>query len=112
MFCILFSSVQVGADGGNSLVRRAFNMPSIGFSYNQKGIVATVRLKSPISTAVQRFLSTGPVACLPVSLQFTILLFPLGNSSGVIMLRLCGLYPYLMWMSYCLVKKATSCKRW
>lgn len=41
-------------------------MPSIGFSYNQKGIVATVRLKSPISTAVQRFLSTGPVACLPL----------------------------------------------
>lgn len=35
-------------------------------SYRQSGVVATVRTVEPNHTAWQRFLSTGPLALLPV----------------------------------------------
>jgi 2-polyprenyl-6-methoxyphenol hydroxylase-like FAD-dependent oxidoreductase len=60
----------VGADGGNSIVRQVFNIPTYGWEYRQKGIVATVQVDEtlPNDAAWQRFLPTGPLALLPVIL--------------------------------------------
>lgn len=56
----------VGADGANSIVRQTAEIPTIGWSYNQNGLVCSVKLAQPNRTAWQRFLPTGPIALLPV----------------------------------------------
>jgi len=56
----------VGADGGDSIVRKEAGIPTLGWSYNQKGIVAVVEHKEPNYTAWQRFLPYGPIALLPM----------------------------------------------
>lgn len=58
----------VGADGANSRVRELANINSTTYDYQQTALVCTV--KSQIAhhdTARQRFLSTGPLAFLPLS---------------------------------------------
>lgn len=68
-------SLLVGADGKNSIVRKIIKPNIIGRSYQQKGLVATVRVAAAHhhrpqanhnSIAYQRFLPTGPIALLPV----------------------------------------------
>jgi hypothetical protein len=49
-----------------SRVRELAQLRSTGFNYNQRGVVASVRLVQPTATAWQRFLDTGPIALLPV----------------------------------------------
>jgi len=57
----------VGADGGRSWLREKFDIDVFKRDYKQKGIVATVRPRFPHqNTAFQRFLSTGPLALLPM----------------------------------------------
>ncbi len=69
---------KVGADGGQSLVRQAAGIDSVGWDYGQVGIVATVEMEtSTVSTAWQRFLPSGPVALLPVSVINTHLCYHL-----------------------------------
>jgi len=63
----VLSSLVVGADGANSWTRRQLNVPGSDNSYAQKAIVAHVQSEhSHDNTAWQRFLSTGPVALLPL----------------------------------------------
>ncbi|KAF9480481.1 ubiquinone biosynthesis hydrox [Pholiota conissans] len=63
----------VGADGFNSPVRAFAKIPSFGWAYNTQAIVATMNhpprgaFEGPNTTAYQRFLSTGPIAFLPLS---------------------------------------------
>lgn len=69
----LVARLLVGADGANSPVRTFAGIESRGWDYEQHGVVATVKLASGSTdgvekTAYQRFLPTGPVALLPVSL--------------------------------------------
>jgi 2-polyprenyl-6-methoxyphenol hydroxylase-like FAD-dependent oxidoreductase len=47
-------------------VRELAQLRTVGWAYNQRGVVATVRTLEPNETAWQRFLSTGPLAVLPV----------------------------------------------
>lgn len=57
----------VGADGGNSKVRRDAGIDTRGWSYDQRAVVATVATElSHEDTAWQRFLPHGPVAFLPL----------------------------------------------
>lgn len=71
----LSTRLLVGADGHNSPVRTFAGIESFGWSYQSKGLVATMRTglharsAEPIvdTSAWQRFLPTGTLACLPLS---------------------------------------------
>ena len=64
----LQACLLVGADGGNSAIRRLANMSSTEWDYGQAALVTTVRTaRSHEFTAWQRFLETGPVAFLPLA---------------------------------------------
>ncbi|KAG9128245.1 putative ubiquinone biosynthesis monooxygenase [Ceratobasidium sp. 392] len=71
---------QIGADGFNSPVRKFAGIASSGYNYDTHAVVATLfhparvnhaslaHMAQPNSTtAFQRFLPTGPIACLPLS---------------------------------------------
>jgi ubiquinone biosynthesis UbiH/UbiF/VisC/COQ6 family hydroxylase len=61
------AELVVGADGAASSVRSMLGMQADSREYGQRGIVATVRSARPHqATAWQRFLSTGPLALLPL----------------------------------------------
>ncbi|KAG8735491.1 putative ubiquinone biosynthesis monooxygenase, partial [Ceratobasidium sp. 428] len=70
----------VGADGFNSPVRKFAGIESSGYNYDTHAVVATLfhsertthaslahMPQSNSTTAFQRFLPTGPIACLPLS---------------------------------------------
>jgi ubiquinone biosynthesis UbiH/UbiF/VisC/COQ6 family hydroxylase len=63
----LVAELVVGADGAASAVRALLGMPAENRDYGQRAIVATIRGERPHQyTAWQRFLSTGPLALLPL----------------------------------------------
>ncbi len=65
---LLQTRLLVGADGARSRVRRLAGIDTVGWDYDQHGLVCTVDTEFPhASTAWQRFLSTGPLAFLPLS---------------------------------------------
>ncbi len=62
----------VAADGANSFVRRMARVRTREWDYGHKAIVTTVRTELPHQfTAWQRFMSTGPLAFLPLQLTNT-----------------------------------------
>jgi 2-octaprenylphenol hydroxylase len=64
---LLQTRLLVGADGAGSAVRRAAGIETHSLKLNQQGIVATVATERPhAQIARQRFLSTGPLAFLPL----------------------------------------------
>lgn len=68
----LRARLLIGADGQQSPVRTFAKIESIGWDYQQRGIVATMKISGSSiengnTTAWQRFLPTGPIAMLPVS---------------------------------------------
>jgi ubiquinone biosynthesis monooxygenase Coq6 len=70
------TSLLVGADGGNSFVRKAVGIPTMGFEYGRTAVTTTVKLQDSTTsrrrnntmqkTAFQRFFPSGPVALLPM----------------------------------------------
>ncbi|HSW93129.1 MAG TPA: UbiH/UbiF/VisC/COQ6 family ubiquinone biosynthesis hydroxylase [Gammaproteobacteria bacterium] len=63
----LSTKLLIAADGAHSFVRQQANMELNQRDYGQTAIVATIRLESSHEkTAWQRFLTTGPLAFLPL----------------------------------------------
>jgi len=63
----LSTPLIVGADGARSWLREQAEIDVFQRDYGQKGIVATVKPRfSHQNTAFQRFLTTGPLALLPM----------------------------------------------
>jgi 2-octaprenyl-6-methoxyphenol hydroxylase len=61
------SSLLIAADGKNSKVRELAGIKTTNWSYNQHGIVCTVKHeKNHNGVAVEKFLSAGPFAILPM----------------------------------------------
>lgn len=60
--------LAVGADGSRSTVRESGEFTVAQRSYNQSALVAQVEVSEPqMSTALQAFLPTGPLAFLPLA---------------------------------------------
>ncbi len=65
---VISAKLIVGADGGRSTIRNLAEIAYIEKSYQQMGIVALVETERlHENTAWQRFLSTGPLALLPLN---------------------------------------------
>jgi 2-octaprenyl-6-methoxyphenol hydroxylase len=61
------AALLVAADGRRSVLRKRAGIKTIGWSYPQAGIVATLRLEKPHGgRAIQHFLPSGPFAILPL----------------------------------------------
>lgn len=66
--CLLSAQIVLGADGALSKVRSLLDIKTDTHDYHQQGIVAYVKTElTHQNTAWQRFLSTGPLAFLPIS---------------------------------------------
>jgi 2-octaprenylphenol hydroxylase len=66
----LKTKLIVAADGAKSWVRKQFNFEVATYSYQQQAIVATVKTEQAHNlTAYQCFLTTGPLAFLPLDNQ-------------------------------------------
>lgn len=64
---LLQTNLLIAADGAESSLRHRMNISITSWDYGQTAIVATVKTAKPHqSTAWQRFLSTGPLAFLPL----------------------------------------------
>lgn len=65
----LQARLLVGADGQNSPVRKYADIESRGWAYGRFGVVGTIKLQFEDyrSIAWQRFLTTGPLAILPLT---------------------------------------------
>ncbi|CAF3847007.1 unnamed protein product, partial [Rotaria sordida] len=66
----LRTRLLIAADGYQSSIREMARISTMQWDYNQFGIVATLQLADNMPDNVvawQRFLPTGPIACLPLS---------------------------------------------
>jgi len=66
----LEAPLMVGAEGRGSRVRQAAGIDTVGWSYGQSGVVATVSLgRDHGNVAHEHFLPSGPFAILPLTEQ-------------------------------------------
>lgn len=56
----------VASDGAKSIIRNKLKFSTLGYDYNETGLVCTLRGNKSSETAYQRFLSNGVVALLPL----------------------------------------------
>lgn len=71
------TKLLIGADGMNSAVRKAGKFHVFQQDYKQQAVVATLEVSgtSDNSVAWQRFLPTGPIAMLPLSSNYSCLIW-------------------------------------
>jgi ubiquinone biosynthesis monooxygenase Coq6 len=58
--------LAVGSEGANSILKKKAKIGTWGWSSDQFGVVCTVKLAAHSDTAWQRFMSSGPIAVLPL----------------------------------------------
>ncbi|KYQ92524.1 monooxygenase [Tieghemostelium lacteum] len=78
----VFGKLIIGADGGNSVIKKELKIPSMGRNYNQKAVVCTIKLGdsvTPCTTLFQRFLPTGPIALLPLANNYANIIWSTNN---------------------------------
>jgi 2-octaprenylphenol hydroxylase len=89
---VLSARLVVAADGAQSIIRELSDIPVRAWEYEHKAIVATVKSeKSHQLTAWQNFLSSGPLAFLPldhVSHQYCSIVWSLDNEKADAMMAL------------------------
>lgn len=62
------NNLIIGADGAHSWVRNQMGVSLRERSYQQKSIIAVIQSEKPHDhTAIQKFLTTGPIALLPLT---------------------------------------------
>jgi 2-polyprenylphenol 6-hydroxylase len=67
---LLQCKLLIGADGANSRIRTQGGFTSREWDYGQQALVCTVKTELPHQyTAWQRFMTTGPLAFLPLMIQ-------------------------------------------
>lgn len=86
----LVARLLVGADGANSPVRTYAGIQARGWDYQRMGIVATIKLAQPPSKriAFQRFLTSGPIAMLPLPGNFASLVWSTTPERAAILKKL------------------------
>ncbi|HEY8566183.1 MAG TPA: FAD-dependent monooxygenase [Beijerinckiaceae bacterium] len=76
----LEASLLVAADGGRSRLRALADIPWVGWSYPQSGLVATIaHERDHEGRAIEHFLPSGPFAILPLTPGG-----PLGHRSSIV----------------------------
>lgn len=80
----------IGADGFKSLVRKTADIHTVGWDYNQFGVVATLHITETPDNNVawQRFLKTGPIAMLPLDSRNSCLIWSTSPSEAENLLKL------------------------
>lgn len=65
---VLRAPLVVGAEGRHSIIRQAAKIGTVGWDYDQSGVVATVGMAKPHEgVAHEYFLPSGPFAILPLT---------------------------------------------
>ncbi len=84
----LSANLLIAADGVNSFVRQHLGVTASAVDYQQTGIVAQIHSQHPHqNTAWQRFLSTGPLALLPLANGNCSIVWSMDNSSAEVQLN-------------------------
>ncbi|CAF0966498.1 unnamed protein product [Adineta ricciae] len=87
----LQTGLLIAADGYQSSIREMAKISTIQWNYDQFGIVATLQLADNTPENVvawQRFLPTGPIACLPLSNTHSSLVWTVPKSMHKSMMNL------------------------
>lgn len=84
------TSLLIGADGANSVIRNALDVNYISWKYDQYGVVATVSLADDMenSTAWQKFLPDGPIALLPLKNDVSSLVWSVPSNKAKVLTEL------------------------
>ncbi|VDK23449.1 unnamed protein product, partial [Anisakis simplex] len=80
----------IGADGVQSKVRQSLGVDYTSWEYNQRGVVATVKIRAEDDNgaAWQRFSKHGPIALLPLSEEYSSLVWTTSNEHAKRLLSL------------------------
>jgi ubiquinone biosynthesis monooxygenase Coq6 len=87
----LRTGLLIAADGYQSSIREMAQISTMQWNYDQFGIVATLQLADNMPDNVvawQRFLPTGPIACLPLSNTHSSLVWTVPKTMHTTLLKL------------------------
>jgi len=85
----LSASLIIGADGGNSSIRRLLEIDQKKVDYQQTAIVTTISTEIPHNnTAYERFTRSGPLAMLPIAVNQSALVWTRSHEEAELLLAM------------------------